>query len=134
MLAKERENNTKRVDTLIGKECSFKGNIEAPSGAVRIDGNFEGELQIGGDLIIGESGTVTGILIAKNILVAGQVTGSMEARGKLELAPTARVMADTKMSYLVVEDGAYLQGQCAPMPRGELKERGKALQVGNPED
>lgn len=131
MLTKSKESvNSSRVDTIIGKETSFKGNIEAPGGSVRIDGNFEGELHIGGDLIIGETGNVVGILIAKNIMVAGEVKGTLEARGKLELTPTAKVMGDTKMAILIVEDGAFLQGQCAPMPRGDLKERGKALQVG----
>ena len=134
MLVKEKDGfNTRKVDTLIGKECSFKGNIEAPGGAVRIDGFFEGELHIGGDLIVGESGNVTGSIVAKNITIAGQVKGSIEARGKLELGPTAKVLADAKMVILVVEDGAFLQGQCLPLPRGELKERGKALRVDTPE-
>ena len=122
---------TNRVDTIIGKETSFKGNLEAPGGAVRIDGYFEGDLHVGGDLIIGETGNVVGTFVAKNIMVAGEVKGSLEAHGKLELSQTAKVYGDTKMLILVVEDGAYLQGQCAPLPRGDLKERGKALQVGN---
>lgn len=131
---REREGfNSRKVDTLVGKECSFKGNLEAPGGALRIDGYYEGELHIGGDLIIGESGKVLGNIVAKNIIVAGEVKGSIEARGKLELAPTARVTGDSKMVILVVEDGAYLQGMCAPLPRGELKERGKALRVETPE-
>lgn len=122
---------TNRVDTIIGKESSFKGNLEAPGGAVRIDGYFEGDLHIGGDLIIGESGNVVGTIVAKNIMVAGEVKGALEAHGKLELSQTAKVFGDTKMMILVVEDGAFLQGQCSPLPRGDLKERGKALQVGN---
>lgn len=134
MQAKEKESyNTRRVDTLIGKECNFKGNIEAPGGAVRIDGYFEGDLNIGSDLIIGESGKVNGTLVAKNIVIAGEVKGTIEARGKLELAPTARVMGDSKMSILVVEDGAFLQGLCEPLPRGDLKERGKVLKVDTPD-
>jgi cytoskeletal protein CcmA (bactofilin family) len=131
MISKGKDNsNSSRVDTLIGKETSFKGTLEAPGGAVRIDGYFEGELHIGGDLIIGETGNVIGIFVAKNITVAGEVKGTLEARGKLELTPTAKVEGETKMTILVVEDGAYLQGQCAPAPRGDLKDRGKALQVG----
>lgn len=117
--------NVRKVDTLIGKDFSFKGSLEASSGAVRVDGYFEGELSIGGDLIVGETGNIIGNITAKNITIAGQVRGTIEARGKLELTPTAKVMADTKMVFLIVEDGAFLQGQCEPMPRGDLKERGK---------
>ena len=133
MNPKDREGfNTRKVDTLVGKECSFKGNMEAPGGALRIDGYYEGELHIGGDLIVGESGKVVGTLIAKNIIIAGEVNGAIEARGRLELAPTAKVTGDSKMVTLIIEDGAYLQGMCAPLPRGEIKERGKALRVDTP--
>ncbi|MCL6589745.1 MAG: polymer-forming cytoskeletal protein [Firmicutes bacterium] len=133
MGAKEKDGfNTRKVDTLVGKESSFKGNLDAPGGAVRIDGYFEGELHIGGDLIIGENGKVIGNIVAKNIVVAGEVKGSIESRGKLELAPTAKVIGDSKMFTLVIEDGAFIQGMCAPLPRGELKERGKALLIDTP--
>ena len=131
---KEILSNAKKIDTIIGKECSFKGNLETPGGAVRIDGYFEGELHIGGDLIIGESGNVVGNVVAKNITVAGEVNGTIEARGKLELTPTAKVIGDSKMTILVVEDGAFLQGMCEPLPRGDIKERGKSLKADTPEE
>jgi len=128
MLSKGKEAaNTRRVDTLIGKDFCFKGNLEAASGAVRVDGYFEGEMNIGGDLVVGESGIVIGKVVAKNITIAGEVKGVIEARGKLELTATAKVTADAKMVFLIVEDGAYIQGQCEPLPRGDLKERGKLL-------
>jgi len=127
MLKGKENTNIKRVDTLVGKDFIFKGHLEAPSGAVRIDGFFDGDLSIGGDLIVGETGNVTGTIIAKNITIAGEVKGTVEARGKLELATTAKVIADLKTVFLIVEDGAFLQGQCESLPRGDLKERGKVL-------
>lgn len=127
MLSRGKESGSKKVDTLIGKDFSFKGSLEASGGSVRIDGYFEGDMSVGGDLIIGETGKVVGTIIAKNIIIAGEVKGNIEARGKLELTPTAKVMADSKMVFLVVEDGAFIQGLCQPLPRGDLKERGKAL-------
>lgn len=137
MISKVKEvptTNTRKVDTVIGKESSFKGNLEAPGGSVRIDGYFEGELHIGGDLIVGEGGIVIGNVVAKNIIIAGEVKGTVEARGKMELAPSAKVIGDSKMITLVVEDGAFLQGMCAPLPKGDLKERGKILRVETPEE
>jgi cytoskeletal protein CcmA (bactofilin family) len=121
--------NTRKVDTVIGKESSFKGNLEAPAGSIRIDGYFEGELHIGGDLIVGESGVVVGNIVAKNVIIAGEIKGTIESRGKMELAPTAKVIGDSTMLTLIVEDGAFLQGMCSPLPKGDIKERGKALRV-----
>lgn len=132
MISKVKElptTNTRKVDTVIGKESSFKGNLEAPGGSVRIDGYFEGEIHIGGDLIVGEGGVIVGNMVAKNVIVAGEIKGTIEARGKMELAPSAKVIGDSKMITLVVEDGAFLQGMCAPLPKGDLKERGKVLRV-----
>ncbi len=125
---------TRKVDTVIGKESSFKGNLEAPAGSVRIDGYFEGELHIGGDLIVGEGGMVVGNVVAKNVIIAGEIKGTIESRGKMELAPTAKVIGDSKMITLIIEDGAFLQGMCAPLPKGDLKERGKVLRVDSIEE
>jgi len=119
-----------RVDTLIGKETSFKGVFETPGGAVRIDGYFEGEFYSGGDLIIGETGKVNGLLMAKNITVAGEVRGTIEAREKLELTSTAKIEGETKMAVLIVEDGAFIQGQCASVARHEMNDSNKTMQVG----
>jgi cytoskeletal protein CcmA (bactofilin family) len=137
MISKGKEvstTNIRKVDTVIGKESSFKGNLEAPGGSIRIDGYFEGELHIGGDLIVGEGGIVVGDVVAKNVIIAGEIKGTIEARGKMELAPSAKVIGDSKMITLVIEDGAYLQGMCSPLPKGDLKERGKLLRVDTPEE
>ncbi len=123
--------DTSRVDTLIGKETSLRGTVEA-EGSIRVDGRFEGDLTTAGDLFVGEGGFVQGTIVAKNITVAGQLQGKVEARGRLELLPTANVQGEIRMTLLVVEEGAYLQGNCEALPRGDLKERGKALRVETP--
>lgn len=134
MLSKKSEMSTGgKVDTIVGKDFSFKGIMEATGGSLRIDGYYEGELCIGGDLTIGETGSVYGSIIAKNIMIAGQARGNIEARGKLELAPSAKVLADAKMVFLVIEDGAFFQGQCEPLSREDINERGKALKVNSME-
>ncbi|TCL73344.1 cytoskeletal protein CcmA (bactofilin family) [Hydrogenispora ethanolica] len=132
--SKERPSGGGRIETIIAKECRVKGNLETASGSVRIDGYFEGDLHIGGDLIIGESGSIVGNIIAKNVAVAGEVKGTIEARGKLELAATARIIGDTKMAVFVVADGAFFQGQCASLPSGDLKDRGRLLLTDNSEE
>ena len=95
----KRENveiGNKRIDTLIGKDSTFTGNIES-AGTIRIDGNFEGEISTKGDLVIGENGQVKGKVKAQNIVVAGKMEGELEASGKLELVPSANVQGEVKM-------------------------------------
>jgi cytoskeletal protein CcmA (bactofilin family) len=42
-------------------------------------------------------------------------------------------LADAKMVFLVIEDGAFFQGQCEPLSREDINERGKALKVNSME-
>ena len=126
-----RETNSKRVDTVISKDATIRGSIEI-EGTIRVDGRFEGDITSAGDLVVGEDGFVQGTVVAKNIIVGGKLQGKVEARGKLELIPTAHVQGEVKMSLLVVEEGAFLQGNCEVMPRGDLKDRGRVLQAETP--
>jgi cytoskeletal protein CcmA (bactofilin family) len=129
MFSKNNEHSGAKVDTILGKNFKYNGTLEAAEGSLRIDGNFEGELQVGGDLFVGETGVVSGSVIAKNVTIAGQVNGKIEANGKLELTPSAKVLADAKMVFLVIEDGAFFQGQCEPQSREDIKKRDKAIMI-----
>ena len=121
------EVGNKKIDTLIGKDSSFVGNIES-TGTIRIDGKFEGEITTKGDLVIGESGKVQGKIKAQNIVIAGQVSGEVEAGGKLELVPTGNLQGEAKMTLLIVEEGAVFQGNCQQLTKDQ-KEKGRFLQI-----
>jgi cytoskeletal protein CcmA (bactofilin family) len=121
MFSKNNERIDFKVDTIIGKDFVYNGILEAPEGSLRIDGKFEGELRIGGSLFVGETGVVDGMIIAKNVIIAGQVNGKIEAHGKLELKPSAKVLADARMFFLSIEDGAFFKGLCEPQSREEIK-------------
>lgn len=120
----------KKIDTLIGKDSAFAGNIES-TGTIRIDGKFEGEIITKGDLVIGESGQVNGKIKAENITIAGKVQGEVEAAGKLELVPTGNLQGEAKMTLLVVEEGAVFQGNCQQFSK-DRKEKGKFIPIETP--
>lgn len=98
-----------KIDTVIGKECSFDGKING-KGLIRIDGVVDGEVTNKGDLIIGESGKVEAVLKARNITIAGQYAGTLEAEGKLELKKTASAIGTFKANDLMIEEGAIISG------------------------
>ena len=122
----------KKIDTLIGKDSAFTGNIES-TGTIRIDGKFEGEIVTKGDLVIGETGAVQGKIKAQNITIAGKVQGEVEAAGKLELVPSGNLFGEAKMALLVVEEGAVFQGNCQQFGK-DRKEKGRFLQIDTPAD
>lgn len=122
----------KGIDTIIGKDTTVKGRIDA-EGGIRVDGKFEGQIFTSGDVIVGETGSLVADVEAKNISIAGEVRGNVLARGKLELIPTGKLFGDVRMAILVVEDGAVFQGQCEMLnPEGDLRERGRNFKVQTP--
>ena len=111
------------VETVLGKGTEFKGDVKS-SASIRIDGRLEGSVQTSGDLIIGESGTVTANVEAASILVAGEVQGQVKATARLEIAPSGRIRGDVETPILVVNEGGRLDGKCAMA----LPDRGLALE------
>lgn len=103
--------NYEKVDTLIGKDTYFQGQINA-TGTVRIDGEYKGEIKAKGDLVIGETGRVEATVEARNVLVAGYLRGNIIAQGKVDLAPTAKLYGDMKVKNLLIEEGAIFKGNC----------------------
>lgn len=98
-----------KVNTIIGKDTHFKGEITG-KGLIRIDGNAEGNITNKGDVIIGEKGTVRMELKARNVTIAGHYEGDLEAEGKLELKSTATCIGTFKANGLLVEEGAVVSG------------------------
>lgn len=100
-----------QVETVIGKDTTFKGSISSNSG-IRIDGQMEGEITTTSDIIVGQTGNARVQINARNAMVAGRIVGNMDITEKLELAPTAVLQGDIKVGVLVIGEGAVFKGSC----------------------
>lgn len=99
-----------RVDSVLGPGISWTGEISG-SGGVRIDGAFEGQINIRGLVVIGDQGRVTCEHIrAVTVIVAGSVKGNITAR-KVEIASTGRVWGDVVTTAFSTQEGAFLRGE-----------------------
>lgn len=98
-----------KVNTIIGKDTVFNGTING-KGLIRIDGEAEGTITNQGDVVVGEGGRVSVDMKARNITIAGNFEGTLEAEGKLELKRTGTAIGTFKANALVVEEGAVLSG------------------------
>ncbi len=108
---KKNDELSDQVETLIGHTTTMKGSMSS-SGALRIDGQFEGDISTTADLIIGEAGKIKATVSAKNAVVAGTVNGNMDINDKLELLSTAKVVGDLKVGALIIGEGAVFKGNC----------------------
>ncbi len=103
-----------RVTSVLGAGTSFNGRLSG-SGGIRIEGAFEGEIELRGLLVIGESGRVTCEQIqAAVIVIAGVVKGNISAE-KVEIRATGRIWGDVVTGAFSTEEGAFLQGQITMM-------------------
>ncbi len=99
-----------KIETVIGPTANFKGTIQS-DGGLRIDGVFEGNIQIAGNLIIGESGKVVADANAQNVSVAGALKGTVKASGRLEILSTGRVWGEISVASFLIDEGGFFRGQ-----------------------
>ena len=99
------------VSTVLGRETVFKGVLEFDK-PLRIDGQFEGEIITPGILLIGETARVKANIQAGTVVVGGEVTGNIEARKKLEMRRSGRVIGNIKTAKLQIADGVVFDGNC----------------------
>jgi cytoskeletal protein CcmA (bactofilin family) len=105
------ESCSDKMDTLIGKETFFEGNINA-TGTIRIDGEFKGDIKAKGNLILGENSKVEAAVEARNVFVSGYLKGNLKIEGKVDIASTGQVYGDLLVGNLVIEEGAIFKGNC----------------------
>jgi cytoskeletal protein CcmA (bactofilin family) len=98
-----------KIDTVIGPNAYFRGDIQSDGGA-RIDGVFEGTIDITGNLIVGEGAKVIADVQANNISISGAIKGDIDGN-KVEILESGRVWGNLKVNSLLLNEGAFLRGQ-----------------------
>lgn len=98
------------VRTLVDRGVMIEGNLMTQNGAA-IDGNIKGQVCVVGKnaaLLIRESAHVAGDVYAPIVVVAGRVTGKIEARF-VRLYRGSHVKGTIRAARLIVDDGAVIE-------------------------
>lgn len=113
----------KRVPpSIISTDLVVTGNL-ASEGEIQIDGTVKGDIRTK-DLLVGETASIQGEIVAESIRVHGRVDGQIKALN-VSLAKSAHVVGDILHDNLSIETGAFLEGHCKRLSDGEFK---KSLQ------
>lgn len=101
--------------SILAADFQITGNLRS-DGEIHIDGIVNGAVSAG-IIMVGQSGTVIGDLIADRITIAGTVHGTVNA-SSVSLLKTARVHADLRCHVFDSAPGAVLelQGESAAEP------------------
>lgn len=99
-----------RVTSILGEETSWKGEISG-RGGIRIEGLFEGKIDLEGMVIVDQKGRVESDLIkAETVIVAGAVRSDIKAN-RVEIRSTGKVWGNVTTTRFSTEEGAYLRGK-----------------------
>jgi cytoskeletal protein CcmA (bactofilin family) len=107
------------VESLIGEHTSFEGTLKT-EGAVRLLGSIQGEIESKSTIIVEEKAHVTARLTAAQVTISGHVDGQIYCEGRVEIRPTGRVTGEIMAGALIVQEGAYFDGNSKMATSGSL--------------
>jgi len=93
------------------KGTKIEGNLSSESDA-RIDGTIEGNVNVHGKVIIGETGTIIGDIKCSICEISGTVKGKLNIGNRLTLKASAIFTGDMTTAKLIIEPGAVFNGTC----------------------
>ncbi len=130
LFSKMKKSDIIKISTLIGKKAVIDGNVSG-KGSFKIDGVIDGDVSIGGDLVMGETAVITGNVTAKNIIIAGKLVGDIEASGQLTIKKTGSISGSQKCGSLIVEEGSSVVGKCEISGNAEIADEEEEETVPN---
>lgn len=98
------------VNTVIGEETTIEGILHSQR-SIRIEGTFEGEVNSQGEVFIGQKSKVKANIYGKNVIVAGEVVGNIEAIKSLHICNSGKVYGDISGDQLTIDEGAIYKGK-----------------------
>jgi cytoskeletal protein CcmA (bactofilin family) len=116
------------INAFFGKDTEFNGKIKF-QGAVRIDGNFTGEIDTDGVLILGDTAKVNAEIRTHTAIISGEVHGNIHALSMIEIHPPGKVFGKIQTPVLVIHEDVIFEGnsQMVGMEEGEEKKPKKEL-------
>jgi cytoskeletal protein CcmA (bactofilin family) len=95
--------------SVIGRGTVVRGNVRG-SGSLEILGRVEGDVNVSGELVLGEESAVRGSVTGSHITVSGAVQGDVRGSEAVLLERGARVVGDLTAPRIGVATGALVKG------------------------
>ncbi len=99
------------IKAFLGEGTEFEGKLVF-TGAVRLDGKFKGEIMGKGTLVIGQGARIEGDIQVDNIMVGGDVRGTVEVRERMEIDTTGKFFGNIKTGIFIIHEGGLFEGNC----------------------
>ena len=87
--------------------------------SIRVRGAVQGEIESGQRVVVEEAATVKARVVAEHVTVLGEINGSIECTGRVEIAASGRVAGEVTAGTLVIQEGAFFEGHLKMASRSE---------------
>jgi cytoskeletal protein CcmA (bactofilin family) len=112
--------------TVIGKSVIVRGELSG-SEDLFIDGDVEGTITLEESrLTVGPNAQIRADISVRDLVVFGQLTGNVQATGRVDLRQSARVKGDILAGRLSIEESAVLSGRVELKAASETKPKPSA--------
>lgn len=102
---------TEDLNGFMDEGTEFQGELRFRD-TFRVDGRVKGKIVSDNTLIVGETGHVEADIDCGIVSIRGAVSGRVQGRQKIELLAGSKVQATLVSPRLVIEEGAFFQGEC----------------------
>jgi cytoskeletal protein CcmA (bactofilin family) len=103
--------------TVLSEGDAFEGRLEM-KGDGHLMGGFKGEIDCGGELLVGPDARVSANIRAAHVTISGVVSGNVVVRGRLKITATGQLRGDALVASLVVQEGGVHYGMLRVHPEG----------------
>ena len=101
--------------SVIDRNSIFDGTFQTTRD-LQVEGEVKGTIDCKGTLFVASGAVVGAKVEAENVTVAGDLNGEVRCRGRLQIMPTGKVRGKIVTQTLVINEGAFYEGQLEMAP------------------
>jgi cytoskeletal protein CcmA (bactofilin family) len=115
----KRAEHSRHGGNIVGFGLRIQGGISGDEDLL-VDGIVEGPIDLRDrTLTVGAKGKVTADVVAREVVVYGQVNGNLTATDRIEIKKEGSIVGSLKTGRIVIEDGANIKGSIAIIQRDQ---------------
>lgn len=99
------------IGSELGEDVELSGDFYFSKG-VRINGVVKGKIRADAILEVGPTGRVEAEAVVRKIAIQGEFSGTIRASERVEIHKEGKVRGEIFSSCLIIESGAFFEGQC----------------------
>lgn len=96
--------------SLLSRNLKIEGDISGNEN-FRIEGAIKGSVNVSGDVLVGETGTVEADISGDTIVIKGSVAGNISAKNRIEIYASGKVTGDISARSVDIQEGAKFEGR-----------------------